>query len=284
MPPRRAWRSPRPPPPPDYYAGKSIEIVVGARRRRRLRHLCAHGGAAYRPHIPGNPTVLVKNMPGAGWRAPPATSPPSRPRTAPRSPPSCRARSWTRCWSKAPRRCSIRPRCNISAPPTTAPRLHHQCGERDQDVRRCAERARPDRRRPRPTIRRATTPSCTQHLSNAKFEVVPATRARSTSALAIERNEVDGACGWDWSSIKAQKPDWITRPQGARAGAGRRSSRIRNSRKMGVPSFVKFVKTDEDRKVGELIVSQQVITAPTSRRRKRRRSSSASCARPSTPP
>ena len=37
----------------------------------------------------------------------------------------------------------------------------------------------------------------------------PATRARSTSTLAMERGEVDGACGWDWSSAKAQKPEWI---------------------------------------------------------------------------
>ena len=37
----------------------------------------------------------------------------------------------------------------------------------------------------------------------------PATRARSTSTLAMERGEIDGACGWDWSSAKAQKPDWI---------------------------------------------------------------------------
>ena len=25
----------------------------------------------------------------------------------------------------------------------------------------------------------------------------------------MERAEVDGACGWEWSSAKAQKPEWI---------------------------------------------------------------------------
>jgi len=25
----------------------------------------------------------------------------------------------------------------------------------------------------------------------------------------MERGEIDGACGWDWSSFKSQRPDWI---------------------------------------------------------------------------
>src|SRR5438128_360053 len=50
----------------DYYAGKTIEFVVGSDAgggydiyaRTLARHL--------NRHIPGNPTVVVKNMPGAG--------------------------------------------------------------------------------------------------------------------------------------------------------------------------------------------------------------------------
>jgi len=28
-------------------------------------------------------------------------------------------------------------------------------------------------------------------------------------SLAMERGEVDGRCGWSWSSVKAEKPDWL---------------------------------------------------------------------------
>src|SRR5213083_2481033 len=50
----------------DYYAGKTIELVVGGDAgggydiyaRAVARHLTRH--------IPGNPTIVVKNMPGAG--------------------------------------------------------------------------------------------------------------------------------------------------------------------------------------------------------------------------
>src|SRR6266566_4087525 len=57
-------------PPPtfaaDYYAGKTIELVVGGDAgggydiyaRTVARHLARH--------IPGNPAIIVKNMPGAG--------------------------------------------------------------------------------------------------------------------------------------------------------------------------------------------------------------------------
>src|SRR3954469_8486453 len=50
----------------DHYAGKTIELVVGGDAgggydiyaRAVARHLAGH--------IPGNPTIVVKNMPGAG--------------------------------------------------------------------------------------------------------------------------------------------------------------------------------------------------------------------------
>src|SRR6185437_630115 len=50
----------------DYYAGKTIEFVVGGDAgggydiyaRTVARHMASH--------IPGNPTIVVKNMPGAG--------------------------------------------------------------------------------------------------------------------------------------------------------------------------------------------------------------------------
>src|SRR5262247_909511 len=50
----------------DYYSGKTVELVVGGDAgggydiyaRAVARHLAGH--------IPGNPTIVVKNMPGAG--------------------------------------------------------------------------------------------------------------------------------------------------------------------------------------------------------------------------
>src|SRR5438034_3633303 len=50
----------------DYYAGRTIEFVVGADAGGGYdiyaRTLARHLGR----HIPGHPTIIVKNMPGAG--------------------------------------------------------------------------------------------------------------------------------------------------------------------------------------------------------------------------
>ena len=101
----------------------------------------------------------------------------------------------------------------------------------------------------------------------------------------MERGEIDGVCGWDWSSFKSQKPDWMRDNKvnilvqvGARAATT-------NSPSMGVPSVFKYVKNEDDRKVVELVISQQVFQrsyiappgTPAGAARHR-------CARPSTPP
>ena len=74
----------------------------------------------------------------------------------------------------------------------------------------------------------------------------------------MERGELDGTCGWDWSSLKSMKPDWI------------RDRRINilfqvglqpdpELTTMGVPEIWKFVNTEVDRRVVELVASQQVF-------------------------
>src|SRR5262249_7417381 len=47
------------------------------------------------------------------------------------------------------------------------------------------------------------------HMSGTKFEVVSGYQGTVDIALAMERGEVDGLCGWDWSSVKSQKADWV---------------------------------------------------------------------------
>ena len=74
----------------------------------------------------------------------------------------------------------------------------------------------------------------------------------------MERGEIDGACGWDWSSLKSQRPDWIrngTVNVLLQAGLEPNPELTR----MGVPSVFKYVHDEADRRAVELIVSQQVF-------------------------
>jgi tripartite-type tricarboxylate transporter receptor subunit TctC len=44
----------------------------------------------------------------------------------------------------------------------------------------------------------------------AKLKLVSGYHGTSDLILAIERGEVDGRCGWSWSSLKSTRPGWIT--------------------------------------------------------------------------
>jgi tripartite-type tricarboxylate transporter receptor subunit TctC len=42
-----------------------------------------------------------------------------------------------------------------------------------------------------------------------KLKLVTGYHGTSDIILAIERGEVDGRCGWSWSSVKSTRPSWI---------------------------------------------------------------------------
>jgi hypothetical protein len=97
-----------------------------------------------------------------------------------------------------------------------------------------------------------------KHTSGALWDIVPGYPGTPDMALAMERGEIDGVCGWDWSSFRSQKPDWLH--------DGKANVLLQVSidphpvlTKMGVPTVFDYVKNDEDRKVVELVISQTVF-------------------------
>jgi tripartite-type tricarboxylate transporter receptor subunit TctC len=52
-------------------------------------------------------------------------------------------------------------------------------------------------------------PAVLNELLQTKFKVITGFQGGQETTLAIERGEVDGRCGWGWSSIKSVKGDWI---------------------------------------------------------------------------
>src|SRR4029077_5702564 len=42
-----------------------------------------------------------------------------------------------------------------------------------------------------------------------KFKVITGYQGSQETIIAIERGEVDGRCGWGWSSLQNTRPDWI---------------------------------------------------------------------------
>jgi hypothetical protein len=97
--------------------------------------------------------------------------------------------------------------------------------------------------------------------TNAQIEVVAGYKGTLDLALAMERGEIDGVCGWDWSSAKAQKPDWI---KDGKLNILAQLGPTENAEltQKGVPTIWKFMKDDAARKVHEMVVSQQAFTRP----------------------
>jgi tripartite-type tricarboxylate transporter receptor subunit TctC len=54
-----------------------------------------------------------------------------------------------------------------------------------------------------------TYPAALNQLLGARFRIVTGYRGMTDIHLAMERRELDSVCGWGYSSVPSQKPDWL---------------------------------------------------------------------------
>jgi tripartite-type tricarboxylate transporter receptor subunit TctC len=93
----------------------------------------------------------------------------------------------------------------------------------------------------------------------AKLKLVSGYPGSAEVALAIERGEVDGRVGWSWSSLKLIKPDWV---------AQKRINIItqlalQKSRELDhVPLVFDFAGTDRQRQILRLVLGRQSMARP----------------------
>jgi tripartite-type tricarboxylate transporter receptor subunit TctC len=94
--------------------------------------------------------------------------------------------------------------------------------------------------------------------TGAKWDMVTGYKGTSDLSIALERGEVEGFCGFDWASLKAQKPTWV-RDKAVNVLTQDAIEPLEELTKLGVPHIMTFVKDDTTRKVLELILSQTVF-------------------------
>jgi tripartite-type tricarboxylate transporter receptor subunit TctC len=97
--------------------------------------------------------------------------------------------------------------------------------------------------------------------AGAQFNVVSGYKGTVDIFLAMERAEVDGMCGLDWSSLKSQRPNWISEKKINILVQNSLDSEPELDR-MGVPPVWKFIKSEEDKKAVEMVFSQQIFGRP----------------------
>ena len=245
----------------DFYAGKTIEFIIGSDvgggydiyARAIARHL--------HRFIPGNPTIVPKNQPGAG---------------------SGRAASFI--YSVAPKDGTvigalfpgvlISPLLDERAPTLFDPTKFQFLASADNATRVCATRegsktktfADAQREKTIMGASAAGAPtrdyaSLQKKATGAMFDLVLGYKGTADILLAMERREVDGLCGMDWSSLKSQRPDWI-RDRKVNILIQVNLEAEDELTRMGVPQIWPFIKSELDKKAVELIVSQQVFGRP----------------------
>jgi tripartite-type tricarboxylate transporter receptor subunit TctC len=242
----------------DYYAGRSIEFIVGGDSgggydiyaRAVARHLGRH--------IPGNPNIVVKNMPGAGsTRAGIYIS-----TVAPKDGGSVGA---------------LMPGAIIGPLLEDKPMTQFDptkviyIGTADSGVRICATyeaskiKTFAAAQKNKTILGASSAGGATRdyaflhnHTAGTQFSVVAGYKGTVDISLAMERGEVDGLCGWDWSSVKSQKSDWLRNKKLnllVQVGLDPQQELT----ELGVPTIWTFIKDDNARRVAELVVSQQVF-------------------------
>lgn len=104
-----------------------------------------------------------------------------------------------------------------------------------------------------------TTPRLYNSLIGTKFKVVTGYNSTAQIALAVERGEVQGIADWSWSSLKAVRPQWLADKQISLLMQGA----LKSEPELGsLPNALDFIKNDADRKVMELHFTQKTAARP----------------------
>lgn len=245
----------------DMYAGKTVNLVVGSApgggydtyARLFARHL---GG-----HIPGNPSVVVQNLPGAGS-----------------------ARATAHIYAAAAKDGMT---IGLIQPGAIIGPLFDKDVKQNYDATKLVYLASADSgtrvcitlpNSRIKTFKQAQTEKVIaaaagrgassfdygnlhKNTSGAMFTVVPGYKGMADILLAMERGEVDTVCGFDWSSVKAQRPNLV---RDKTLNVLVQASVVKNDEldALGVPDIMEFTKGEDNRAVVELIVSQQFFGRP----------------------
>ncbi len=244
----------------DFYQGKQISIVIGSSvgggydtyARLIARHFSAH--------IPGHPTVVPVNMPGAGSN-----------------------RAAYDVYAVAPKDGTTIGAIfsgSVVEPLLGNRSVQHDpskflyLGSANDDVFVCFVRAGSKAQTFQDALKMPLTlaasqaggstrdfPTLLNSIVGTKFKIVSGYSGSHEMTFAVERGEVDGMCGLSWPSLLAQHPDWPS------------SGKIRvlvqeavkghpDLDKTGVPLAESFAKTPEDRAALHLVYTQEIFGRP----------------------
>jgi tripartite-type tricarboxylate transporter receptor subunit TctC len=243
-----------------FYKGKQLKLSIGSTPGGAFdgygRLLAQYMGK----YIPGNPTIVAVNMPGAGSH-----------------------RLGTYLYSVAPKDGSelgiIFPGAILDPLIGTQkfeedPSRFNYVGSSNTDTFVCLMRADAPIKTFEEALNTQVTlaasadggstvdlPALENNILGTKWKVVRGYPGSREINLAIEQGEVNGTCGMGWSSIQLQNPDWVTNGKFRLiAQETTKGHAVLNG--MSVPLTYGFAKTDSDREVMDFAYSQELFGRP----------------------
>jgi tripartite-type tricarboxylate transporter receptor subunit TctC len=245
--------------PAEFYRGKTVEIYigysVGGGYDLYARMLARHLGK----HIPGNPKVVPKNMEGAG---------------------GMRVANWLA--SAAPRDGSVF--AAVSRAMAFEPLLGNKAAQYDgiaftfigsanDEVSVCVAWHTSGVATWEDALTKELVvgtsggvaddtyqfPALLNNMFGARFRMVSGYPGGSEINLAMERGEVQGRCGFPWSTVKATRRSWYDEKK---INLLMQFSLAKHADLPTVPLVTDLAKTDEQRQVVKLIFGRQVMGRP----------------------
>ena len=243
----------------DFYAGKRVELTIGANPGGGYDSYARLTARFVGANIPGSPTIIPRNRPGAGSR---------------------KALNWM--LKKAKRDGTVFGAFYPSAlvDPLVRPKRSKYdvtkfnfLGSVNKTARQCI--ARKDAKVQKfedlykhelligATARGGSTRDYAVMLNKilgTKFKVVSGYKGSKGILLSVERGETHGLCGYAWSSLKKAKPHWAE-GKDINVIVTFTMTPHKPMEDLGAPRVWKFLKTKKQRQIVEFFVKQQEFGA-----------------------
>jgi len=243
----------------DFYAGRTVQLIIGYATGGGYDDYARMLGRHIGRHIPGNPTVVVQNMPGAG---------------------SIRAANYL--YNIAPKDGSVfggfargiflDPLLGRTEGMRYTAAKFSWLGSVSNDIGVCAFRSDAgiaswaDMQTKRYKIGATGAGADSDVFSNLlrkmfnlPMQLVLGYQSVAETVLAIQRKEVDGRCGWSWSTLLTRNRDmWLSKE----VTVALQLTDQRVAELAEVPTVLEVAGTAEQRAVLRLIVARQTMARP----------------------
>jgi tripartite-type tricarboxylate transporter receptor subunit TctC len=102
-------------------------------------------------------------------------------------------------------------------------------------------------------------PKVINSVLGTKFRVITGYPGGNEVTLAMQRGEVDGRCGWSWSSIKTNHPQWL---KDGTINLLVQLSLEKHADLPQVPLVMDFIRNDEQKAILRVVFARQVMGRP----------------------